>query len=197
MLQRSSAAAENSMLSFANSVSTIHPKDSSLRGSGEFSAGSPSVDAENRSWLNGLAVLSPQRPISSRSGRERVTFSDEAQYSKHPKKHRSGKDYSTLTGRRIVESAQGLRRGASFTDRPEATRALVTHPSRSLTSAPRESSTVHMRRTKGPAVQGQTGSMNLPPKYPLAARGSASRPSSAPTHYSALRAPTRSRLSGR
>ena len=184
------------MLSFANSVSTIHPKDPDLRGLGEFSAASPSVEAENRSWLNGLTVLSPQRPLSSRSGREHVTFSEDTHSRKAPKKSRSASDYSTLTGRRVVEASQGLKRNAAWSERAEATRPLIAHPSRSLTSAPRETPSVHLRRSKGQGPSHMTSSTALPPKYPVPAKTASSRPSSAPPR-SSLRTSSRSKVSGR
>lgn len=196
MLQRSSAAAENSMLSFANSVSTIHPKESEIRGSGEFSAASPSVEAENRSWLNGLTVLSPQRPISSRSGREHVTFSEDLHSSKVPKKSRSSRDYSTLTGRRVTEASQGLKRNAAWTEKTEAARSLVTHPSRSLTSAPRETPSIPLRRSRAQGLSHPTPSAALPPRYPIPTKTISARPSSAPPR-SSIRTAARSKVSAR
>jgi hypothetical protein len=125
-----------------------------------------SVDAENRSWLNGLSSLTPARPhitLPSNS-RERVTFMEELN---QPSKLKSSTKYSQLTGRQqaVVAALKKKER-----------RPMSVHPGRSMTVAPSDASAVHQRRLKSAAPAAPFSEVpGRPPKYPKG-----SRPSSAP-----------------
>lgn len=161
LLQRSNAVADNSVLSFGNSVSTI-PRDADARSSGEFSA-APSAD-EHRSWLNGFSALSPHRPpLPTR--REAVSFQDSQQPESERRttavvRRSKPREFSPLTGRRV--------------DAPR--RPVVALAPRSMTAPPRPAPLVAQRRG------GTADDLGRPPKYP-AAKASA-RPASAPASSS-------------
>ena len=130
--------------------------------------------------LNGLSALSPSRPplptyrAAVPTLHERVTFQDEYKPSERaPSSSRKiPKDYSRLTGNKVpvpeTDSTIKARLGAS-TRRP----TLVAHAPRSLTTAPRDTSLVNLRR-RSVKEEYEAAGVSRPPKHP------GDRPMSAP-----------------
>jgi hypothetical protein len=150
--------------------------------------------------LNGLAALSPRRPLPAPL-REHVTFDESVKYFEKPVTKSSGrraavaegsnKDYySELTGRRATDTSHLSRKSESSAFKPGNSKrsTSVALAARSMTAPPRDSSLVqHHRNHKIPASQPPPHlSHGRPPKYP-SSKQSASRPSSAPTTSSTFK----------